>query len=173
MRARIILFLVLLAVLAGCSSAMTLTGTVSGARDNELLIKSGGPLAVVEVVSPRGIGQAAIEAVSYGLPQRILLRFKLRGLEELRLSFGLVEITASLRDASGRVSESMRQSDQKGAVVPLAAGDPFWMPIRLVPEGGAPAEIPLQAGYIEVEVPKGFFQSGERSFSFKWIDFLR
>lgn len=164
------LVLVMLVGLAACASAMQLTGAVFGQPGNELRISSGGPAATVEIFSPAGVGRATLQAVSIALPQRILLRFHLRGLEELRLAYGQLEVVAALNSSSAGVRQSLRRD---GVEQPLAEGDPQWLPIRLVPEGPAAAAIPLTAGVIEVELPKAFFQSGEKSFQLQWVDFFR
>ena len=127
--------------------------------------------ALVEVFSPSGIGGAAVEITSAALPRAITLRLHLRGLEELRFSYGDITITASVSSAGDNaVHQAYRGTGQEQAI---AEGSPYWMNIRLVSGSGSPATIPLQDGYIEVEAPKDFFVSRQAKFAIQWIDFYR
>src|SRR5262245_42454 len=49
--------------------------------------------AVVEIFSPSGIGGAEVEITSAALPQAIVLRLHLRGLEQLRFTYGDTTVT--------------------------------------------------------------------------------
>ena len=133
-------------------------------------VSSAGGQAIVDIWSPEGIGGAQIELTSPGMPSQIVLRLHLRGLEELRLTYGNTAITASLSSTGDQAIHQQRSGAQEEA---LTETSPYWMPIRLVPAEGAPAAIPLEAGYIEVEAPHDLIAGGQRSFSIHWIDFYR
>jgi hypothetical protein len=127
--------------------------------------------AVVEVFSPSGIGGATVEITSPALPQAIVLRLHLRGLEQLRFTYGDTTVTASLASAGDNTTHQTYQG--AGQEQPIAEGSPYWMNIRLVPAGASPATIPLRDGYIEVAAPKDFLARGQAKFAIQWIDFYR
>jgi hypothetical protein len=54
----------------------------------------------------------------------------------------------------------------------IEPGDPFWLDIQIVSDQAAP-HIPLDQGYFEITLPKGFLDEGRRAFSIGWIDFYR
>ena len=48
------------------------------------------------------------------------------------------------------------------------------MEIRLFGGDGKPAtEIPLKTGYVEITLPKKFFEGNPKSIALAWIDFYR
>jgi hypothetical protein len=127
--------------------------------------------AVVEIFSPSGIGGASVEITSAAVPQTIVLRLHLRGLEELRFSYGDTTIAASLSSAGDNTTQQTYRGN--GQEQTIAEGSPYWMNVRLVPADGSPAAIPLQKGYIEVEAPPDFLAHGQTKFAIQWIDFYR
>ena len=129
--------------------------------------------ALIEVFSKSGLGNAELEIPSSPRPRVLLMRFHLRGLEEFRFVYGEQAITASLSSSpEQRVLQSLGKTGTTAAVA-LTPGHPDWMPIRIVPETGAPQTSPLQNGYIEVEAPQSFLNGAHRHFSMHWIDFYR
>lgn len=131
--------------------------------------------AVIEIFSESGIGSATIEVTSENLPKKIIMRFHLRGLEELRFSYDETVITASL--SSTNVPQ-IRQSFSRAGERPIkeaaiTADSPYWLKICLVSSDGAPDKIPLQNGYIEAEAPENFLKGGHRQATMHWIDFYR
>ena len=159
-----------LLLLAGCSGAPRgdIHFSVQPKKDDaRLAVTVEDGRAVIEVFSASGIGGAELEIDSAVLPRQILLRFHLRGLEELRFAYDDAVITASLSSAAGRqVHQSF--SSAAAPAEAIASGDARWMKIRLVP----PA-LPLQQGYIEVEAPQSFLSGGHRRMTIHWIDFYR
>jgi hypothetical protein len=131
--------------------------------------------AYLDIFSASGIGSADLEVTSQMMPSQIIMRFHLRGLEELRLSYHEAVITATL--PSTKADEIRQTFNEAGAAStaarPLAPHHPQWMKIRIVPQAGAPAAVPLQQGYIEVEVPQSFIAGGHRRVTIHWIDFYR
>jgi hypothetical protein len=165
-------------LLASCGSAGGGRIALTAAPDKpgtRVAASADGEQAIVEIFSPQGIGGADIEITSARMPTKIVMRLHLRGLEELRLAYGGTVVTAALSSAG---DNSVRQRRQAGAASgspeeALAETSPYWMSIRIVPAGGAPAAIPLEEGYIEVEAPRDLLTRGQRAFSIHWIDFYR
>jgi hypothetical protein len=173
--AALIAFCVVASVaLASCGSAgggaVALAATADR-PDTRVAMGADAQRAVVEVFSPSGVGRAAVEITSVALPQTIMLRLHLRGLEELRFTYGETTVIASLSSAGDNTThQTVLGAGQEQAI---AAGSPYWMNIRLVPGRGSPATIPLQDGYIEVEAPKDFLARGQTKFAIQWVDFYR
>ncbi len=143
--------------------------------DARINVVADGETAVIDIFSESGIGSAVFEVTSETLPKRIILRFNLRGLEELRFSYDETVITASLSSAN---APQIRQSFSRAGETPIketviAADSPYWMKMRAVPSDGAPAKIPLQHGYIDVEAPEHFLKGEHRQAAIHWIDFYR
>jgi hypothetical protein len=142
-------------------------------QDTRITVGAEAQQTVVQVFSPSGIGGANIEVTSAALPQKLVLRFHLRGLEELRFTYGDMVVTARISSAEERaISQSYRGGRGGAQEQSIAETSPYWMPIRIVPSG-AQATPPPQEGYIEVEAPADFIARGQRTFSIRWIDFYR
>ncbi|MGH7597564.1 MAG: hypothetical protein ACREOI_14515 [bacterium] len=175
--------------LLSASIAIILGLTLCGSsQQNEIMLKvdtakpearikvdTDGEIAVLEIFSESGIGSAEIEVISEASPKKIIMRFHLRGLEELRFSYDEIAITASLSSTNG---PQIRQSFSRAGERPIketaiAADSPHWLKMRVVSSGGAHDKIPLQNGYIEAEAPEDFFKGGHRQATIHWIDFYR
>ncbi len=159
-----------------------------GLQQNEIMLKvntakpearikveADNEIAVIEIFSESGIGSATIEMASEALPKKIIMRFHLRGLEELRFSYDETAITASLSSTN---APQIRQSFSRTGEMPIkettiAADSPYWMKMRAVSSDGAHDKIPLQNGYIEVEAPEHFLKGRHRQATIHWIDFYR
>jgi hypothetical protein len=139
--------------------------------DTRVTVGADAGRAVVEVFSPSGIGGAEVEITSAALPQTIVLRLHLRGLEQLRFTYGDTTVTTSLSSASDNTANQTYQG--AGQEQTIAEGSPYWMSVRLVPPSGSPATVPLESGYIEVEAPKDFLARRQTKFAIQWIDFFR
>jgi hypothetical protein len=144
---------------------------ISNKADARIKVSMSQDTARVDIFSESGIGNADIEITSKALPQQIVFRFHLRGLEELRFAYGNTVVTASL---SSSEQHEVRQSLSRTGEMPiesqvLASNSTYWMKVRDV----SLDKIALQDGYIEVEVPEDFLVSGIRRASIRWIDFYR
>lgn len=131
--------------------------------------------AIVEIFSESGIGSATIEVTSKAVPKKILMRFHLRGLEELRFQYDEIAITASLSRTNARqtIQSFNRAGERPIKETAIAADSPYWLRMRVLSSNGAPARIPLQHGYIEAEAPEHFLKGGYRQAAIHWIDFYR
>lgn len=145
---------------------------IPGKADARLTVAINNDSALVEIFSVSGIGRADLEAAAPALPQKLILRFHLRGLEELRFAYDEKIIALSLSSAP---EQGVRQTLQQGGgqTQSLTAQSPYWMKVRVVAPEGEKDKRPLPAGYIEVEAPPDFLAGQHRKASLHWIDFYR
>ena len=126
--------------------------------------------AIIDIQSPTGIGSAKLELESGDMPEAMLLRLHLQGLEEIRLIYDQVVIVAS-----GSSSEPFVINDQRvissGSEYSITPIDPLWMKIEIISDQSK--KIPLEAGYFEINVPREFLRNAGSSFEIQWIDFYR
>jgi hypothetical protein len=171
----------LIAICLAASVALAACGSAGGGAvvlkasadrpDARVTASADAQQAVVEVVSPNGIGGAEVEITSAALPRSITLRLHLRGLEQLRFTYGDTTVTTSISSSGdGTPRQTYHGAGQEQTI---AEGSPYWMNVRLVPTGSSPATIPLQNGYIEVEAPQDFLARRQTKFAIQWIDFYR
>ena len=138
---------------------------------NEVTASAEGETVVIDVHSQSGMGSAHVEHVSGALPESIVVRLYLKGLEEFRLSYDGTTITASVSSGDSHNVFQSAAGPEAGER-PITPGSPYWMDVRIVTDQETP-HIPLDQGYFEVALPKDFLQEGRRSFSIRWIDFYR
>jgi hypothetical protein len=127
--------------------------------------------AMIDIVSPSGIGSAVFVPESGSMPGRIVARLHLAGLEEFRLTYGQTVIVVSV--PSGAVLNGHAQTlIRSGREFLVEPGHPLWMDVRIVPDEESP-KISLETGYFEVEFPSGFGGDSGGTFEIRWIDFYR
>ena len=155
--------------------ARTVIGVHPDRPDTRITIASGRGRTLIEVLSPGGIGSADFDIPSGPVPKRIVLRFLMKGLEQLEFAYGETTITVSISSGPGReVRESIRFSNSEAEQQLLSARQPhYWMAVSIVPAASPPPTVPAQDGTIEVQVPEDFLRSSRRSFSIRWVDFFR
>lgn len=125
---------------------------------------------VFSIRSPFGIGRAVVERKADRWPKNVVLRLQLKGLENFRIGHEKGSLHAAVSSGDGTV----RQWKDAKEDVPLQAGDPLRMTIRLVGADGKPARsIPLKNGYFEVTLPPAFFRDAPPTCTLDWIDFYR
>lgn len=132
--------------------------------------------AIFDIFSPGGIGGAEVKLVSGTLPEKILLRLHLKGLEEFHLTADdktLLAAVSSHGNNAVQESISAANNDNDGWRT-IDPDNPYWMDIHIVdPEAKPVPKIPLKDGYFEVAVPKYFIKKKISAFSIDWIDFYR
>lgn len=140
-------------------------------QDDEINIQNGNGLTTIDVHSSTGIGSAKFDLISGAMPEEIIVRLHLTGLEEFRLVSDQATVAAS-----GSSSEMFNVTDQRviasGNEYSITPIDPLWMKVEIV-SGQAIETIPLEEGYFEITVSKGFIQNARDSFEIQWIDFFR
>jgi hypothetical protein len=128
-------------------------------------------ISYIDIDSPGGIGSAHFELVSGTLPEKIIARLHLKGLEEFRLLYDGISITASIPSSS-----AFNTSTQKVLVseseYPIMPGHPLWLEIKIVSDQTA-EKIPLEEGYFEITFPDEFNKNIGDSFDIQWVDFFR
>lgn len=112
-----------------------------------------------DVYSASGIGDAHITQTAGAAPEQMTLHLHLRALEHFKFSFGdqTVEIEIPTTGA-----HSLRES--------VPPDSPLYMPVKIFSRDNA---YPIQEGYIQIELPRAYFEAGAREFSIEWIDFYR
>ncbi len=162
--------------LASCSTApqehVTLN-VVSKKQDVQIAIDASAEQAIIDIVSPSGIGSAEFEISSQALPEKIVLRFHLRGLEEIQFDYGKTVVIGSVASAPGHRIRQHQRDAGSIELEPILPNSPYWMNIDLVAQEGMSNTIPLQSGYIQVEAPEDFIRSQVRRFRIQWVDLYR
>ena len=139
--------------------------------DDEINIQYENGVSIVDIHSPRGIGSAQLKLESSSMPERIILRLHLKGLEEFRLVSKQATIATSI-SSGGMFNITDQKVIASGNEYFLTPIDPLWMKIKIVSDQSN-RKIPLEDGYFEITVPKEFIQSAGNSFEIQWIDFYR
>ena len=125
-------------------------------------------VAVFDVYSPGGIGAATIQLETGSMPEQIIVRLHLMGLEEFRITSAGDGIKASVSSSD----PSKRNIHEIGSEMPILPVDPLWMQVDVV-TAQSEKKIPLEDGYFEITVPRGFIRQAGDSFGVEWIDFYR
>ncbi len=137
--------------------------------DDTISILDENSQTIIDIHSDFGIGSASFELVSGTMPDSILLRLHLKGLEDFQLISAQTTLAASI--ASGDVFKITNQRIiSSNTEHPILSIDPLWMNIEIVSEN---KHIPLEEGYFEITIPQGFIRNAGASFEVKWIDFYR
>ncbi len=160
----------LLAACGGRGAASVSASAVAGS-DAEVTTTVSGDTAIVDIRSPRGIGGATVD-LGKAAVKRVVMRLHLKGLEEFRFQYGNTVVHGAL-PSHGLAEPRESVATTTEAERPIGPNSPYWMKMTIVPEGNAAARIPLESGYIEVEAPAAFLESGMQSFTVSWIDFYR
>ena len=126
--------------------------------------------AIVDIQSPTGIGSAKLELESGDMPESMLLRIHIHGLEEIRLISDQAVIVAS-GSSSGLFAINDQRVISLGSEYSITPIDPLWMKIEIISDQAK--KIPLEAGYFEINVPREFLRNAENFFEIQWIDFYR
>lgn len=123
--------------------------------------------ADVDVFSPTGIGAASVALASGERPANLAMRFHLKGLEELRFTYGAttVKVSASSRPQAP-VLESVITAEGEQTI---SADSPYWMKAEWV-DGKAQRDT---GGYFLVWAPQDFATADPWKFDISWIDFYR
>jgi hypothetical protein len=138
--------------------------------DDHMDVNSKDDKTLFVISSPFGISNAIIERTKDAWPDKVLIRLRLKGLENLKLSTDELRLEASVSSHDG----SIRLWKDWNEDSPLVSNSPYWMEIRILDSDGEPAKaIPLKNGYFEMQLPKKFFDGNPKSFKVEWIDFYR
>jgi hypothetical protein len=138
-------------------------------QDDQIDIQQENNLTTVDIHSP--IGSATFELASGAMPEKLILRLHLAGLEELRLVSDQTTLAShgSSNEVFNVTGQSVIAAGNEYAITPI---DPLWIKVEIV-SNLTPKTIPLMEGYFEIIVPKEFIRSAGNSFEIQWIDFFR
>ena len=127
-------------------------------------------IAIFDIYSQIGIGDATVTLTSGEWPRAILFRVYLTGLEEFKFSYDDTEIKVSVSSSGeNRVLESVSQN---GEAQPILNESPYYMPIIIESENSEMG-IPLDESYFEIEAPADFIAGDYDEFAISWVDFYR
>lgn len=140
-------------------------------QDDQIDIQQENGITTVDIHSPSGIGSANFELESGSMPERVVLRLHVTGLEDFRLVSSTTTIAASgsSDEVFNVTGQSVIAAGNEYAITPI---HPLWMKVEIV-SGQADKTIPLNEGHFEITVPKEFIRRAEKSFELQWIDFYR
>lgn len=125
---------------------------------------------VLEIHSRTGIGNAKITRTATQWPASVTLKLHLQGLERLDIGHAKTVQHLSVSSHSGHTISQWHHSN---ASEPIAAGDPYFVKIHMVPAGDRAAKVPLQGGWFEIELPAAMLKTNPEFIELKWIDFYR
>jgi len=137
-----------------------------------------GDAVIFDIFSQSGLGGADVSLTSGTMPDQMLLRFHLKGLESLQFTYSETasEITISLAVSSSGAHdarETVMQGGDRAQETSLTPDSPYWMDVSIIAAEGATASIPLEDGYFEVTPAADFLQGDHHEFTLEWIDFYR
>jgi hypothetical protein len=161
-----------LLLLIGCASAngtpATAVSNSSNQADAETLPAEG--TAVYDIYSDSGIGSEIFLRPGKQWPTQVILRFHLKGLEEMILSYGATAVTLNIPSHG---QNEMQQSVTRNGQSETGRSDSYQLTVTIVNADGSEGTIPLEDGTINVTLPPDFHQENPESFNVSWIDFYR
>jgi hypothetical protein len=124
-----------------------------------------GERLLVDVQSASGISSAGVRAADGKMPPAVLMRFHLRGLEQMTFAFGDAIVKLSVPSGGDRpVMQSVVEGGQERPITPES---PYWMEVtQTAADGSADSAF-------EVASPQAFSVSPTANFTIGWIDFYR
>ena len=169
---RILLLIGLLVSLMGCKMVSEEPVIEVDVRKDGDLVETAVStnIAIFDIFSQIGIGDANVSFISGERPEAILFRVYLTGLEEFKFSYGDTEIKVSV--SSSGEDAVLESVSQNGETQPVSNESPYYMPVRVEWENSEMG-IPLEDGYFEIEAPADFFAGEYDKFAIRWVDFYR
>lgn len=160
-------------LLCACAPLSPAPGVqVEAARDAVITAERRGSALVLDITSETGIGSAAITLPEEPQVRDLVLRLRLRGLEQLEFAYNAAAVRVSVASTGEPLVRAEAQRAGAESWEAISAGSPYWMDVGILGEGGEPS-IPLQDGYFDVRAPADFVRGGHRSFTLSWVDFFR
>ena len=145
---------------------------ITASNQNDVIsITSEEGISIIDINSPNGIGSAHFELVSGKLPEKIIARLHLKGLEEFRLSYDETMIIASI-SSSLEFNVSSQNILLSDGEYPILPGHPLWLKIEVISDQPI-KKVPLEEGYFEITFPKESNKNIESFFELQWVDFYR
>lgn len=140
-------------------------------QNDQINIQQENGVTTADIYSPTGIGSAAFKLESGPMPEKVVLRLHLTGLEQFQLVSDQTTLAAhgSSNEVFNITGQSVITAGNEYAITSI---DPLWTKVEIV-SGQADKKIPLDEGYFEVTIPKEFIRRAGNSFEIQWIDFFR
>jgi hypothetical protein len=132
-----------------------------------------GPRTVLEIRSQTGIGGCVVRRNGTIWPDRLTVRFNLRGLEHVVVQIGDRKWQGSVTSHDGSIRWTRR--DEGGPEVSIQTDQPEWCPIRVVEsQQTVPIRVPLaDTERWELTLPKHWLDANPEIIRLDWIDFYR
>lgn len=147
---------------------------IEAGRDVEVRPQFQDGAAKLVISSPTGIGNARVMLVEGEWPRPLLLRLRLRGLEEFRFQYGDVTVYASL---TAGPPAALRQAVTRDVAEeePIDASSPYWLELSMPGAADVSAiQLPLEGdAVIELQPPADFYAAAPAEFEISWVDFFR
>ncbi|MFO0014383.1 MAG: hypothetical protein ACK553_16750 [Planctomycetota bacterium] len=130
-------------------------------------------ITMLEIKSSTGIGECLVHRNHTTWPKRLLLRFALRGLEQVVIHIGDRTWHGAVSSHDGSVRWTRRIGD--GPELPLEPTDPDRPRIQVIDKAGErPIQVPLSEDERwEFRLPAGWLSENPESIRIGWIDFYR
>lgn len=183
-----ILWLVGGLLLGGCQAAETppmIELTLDRPQGNTAEVIFEDSRALIDVNERHGINGLNARLTQGEWPAEIVVRLRLRGLEQLWIHYGDLTISTGVSSGGAPPPLTITVVDESGNVqsAPPSA-DIYYPDIRVVTPDGTAAVGPLAAGerpafplpegsVFEITMPVHFFRDAPNSFSMQWVDFYR
>jgi hypothetical protein len=163
--------LALLVAMAGCTSVPA----AATPRYRAVAVQPGDDVTfhgdtggvTIDITSERGLGSVEIERLGPP-PKTLTINFHLKGLEELRFSWGDTRLFVYVGSGDGSVREELGLAAQQAT--PIDSTSLYWATVRIEAEN---PKIPLENGFFAVSAPPAFLQDAPQRFTLQWIDFYR
>jgi len=128
----------------------------------------------VSITSPSGIGEAVIRRATNNWPKQVVLRFHLRGLEQVSIRNAEADVTLRGSVLSHGNHRRKLELVRDKTLSRVGQGSPYSMKIEAFQRQGCPAQkIPLDEGYFQMKIPAAMLKGNPERLSIRWIDFYR
>ena len=130
-------------------------------------------VVTIDIRSPRGIGAATLERRAEHWPDVLIVRWRLRSLESLRVSIEEVRYEGFVERETLKPHWSKQLGEEKP--IELHPKDSTWCEIKIAGgEETKPRTIPLSEDqWLEMRIPKDWIQNHPKTIRFDWVDFHR
>lgn len=130
-------------------------------------------MVTLDILSPRGIGAATLTRRGEQWPDVLIVRWRLRSLESLRVSIEEVRYEGFVERETLKPHWSKQFREEKP--IELDPKDSAWCDIKIAGNVDAsPPTIPLsQDQWLELRIPKDWIQNQPKTIRFDWVDFHR
>lgn len=124
--------------------------------------------AIIEVLTPNGIGGATITRKGKEWPKQIVLRLHITAMAQLGLTCGEIKLSASYPDEGLTVQLTKAEKNSK-----VESDSPYWLDVKTFTEIGKTAKGGLtKNGYFDITLPQALLKEN-KTLTVNWIDQYR